>query len=350
MNLTIYLLVASILIGCTNMKTLDDITKFSVNGNYKYLLFHFIDPTEKDGYILEINENGDKENKIIIEDPYLAPSDIFWANNKYYFASGGYSCKSDILTYDPSNGKFEVVNTNQNEFIDKIYANGSDLYLTTLIDKLDSNRVYNINNGESINSKEGYFIEHIAVLDEFIITVSSSLDSTHNKIIKYNKEFVKIDEITIRGNINRFSYSSENSYLYLFKNNIEGEIVRIDSNLNMVEYKINEYKDCVVKYSNIVEVKKDTILAEVKIESNDCSESKLIEIRFNNDVQVKNIDINSSEKIVNIDYDSNELFTRYYENKKAIIRIRSLENYELKDELIMKNDDPIFFMDNISLN
>lgn len=132
-----------------------------------------------------------------------------------------------------------------------------------------------------------------------------------------------------------------------------GNIVRVDSNLNIDSYPLNLdiFTEDIgrVEYKKNVMVGPNRILVGIKLEVGGKLTELLAEISFKNDEPVVNvIQEDTDEDVINVDYDSGEVYTRSYVNKRSVITIRDTKNLELINQFILENNDPIYFVDNIN--
>lgn len=348
MTLIILLLVS--FVGCgDSIEKVDEIDGFSLKTEDAYMLFHFRDPYDKKGYILQYNLDNSKSKKYIITDSQFAPSDIFFFDDKYYFASGGYSGTSDILSYDPSNKEFEVIESNQERYIEKFYKDDKGMYITTVIDKNGGNILYDINNKKSISSLENEFILEVASLDDEIISIAINYNNDRCRISKYDRSLNFIAETIIDASVSTYPHLLDDNYLYLFSNYSNGEVYRIDSKLNVTVLDTNLNKlvnSDSIEYGKVIYVGDNKALCQYFYYENETSKTGLVEYEFkDNTVNVKALESNPGEKILNANYKSNEFYTREYKNSKAIIRVRDLDSNDIIKTFNLNNDDVIYFVD-----
>lgn len=355
-NIFILLLICMFILGgCTQDKQIDDITKFSTDTKGNYLLFHFITPFKEDGYIAEVNADGKVIKKFEITDKHFAPSDVFYYHNNFYFTSGAYSNDSKVLKYNPINRKLSLINTNQKKFIEKFYKDSKSEYIITVIDKNSNNELCDIKVNKCIKFSGDYRAHDVTTLDDYVIVVG--IDKTPNptkeniiKVTKFNRNLEVLKEVTLDEVPNYFTYTSEDQKFYLFLKN--GDIIRIDSDLNKSSYPINltAFSDNIqnVKYNKNVAVDKNRILMDIEVESHDKKIDVLAEISFKNkEPSIKVVQEGIDEDILNVDYETNEVFTRTYVDNKTVIFIRDSKTFDLKKKLVLKSKDPIYFVDSI---
>ncbi|XOS92235.1 hypothetical protein ACLMAB_28930 [Brevibacillus laterosporus] len=205
-----------------------------------------------------------------------------------------------------------------------------------------------------IESSESYSAHTVTTLDNYIIVVgiNKTLSNTKNSIQlkKFNRNLEALKEVTLDQIPNYFTYTSEDQKLYIFMKN--GDIVEIDSDLNVHSYPINisDFSENIenVKYNKNVMVDKKRILVDMEIKADDKKTDILAEISFEKDVPTMNvIQKGINEDILNVDYETEEVFTRSYVDKKTVISIRDTKKFDLKNRLVLSNKDPIYFVDNI---
>lgn len=350
-----------LLSGCNQSKTsesvkeISDVTQFSPKESGDYLLFHLIDPFGKKGYISEVDSSSNIIKKHTIIDNHFAPSDVFDLQNQFYFASGAYSNETQVMKYNPANKKISLIETGQNKFIEKYYKDGTSEYIITVVDGEDSNDVCDIKKKKCINLSQGYIAQDITSINDSIIVVGVDNKSIENQekvtvIKKYDRNLNLIKEITLDILPNYFTYTRQNQNLYLFM--INGDIVEIDSELNIKTYPIDlsGFSKNIkrVSYNKNVVIDKDTILLNLEIRESEQKLNSLVKISFkNHNPSLEEVHDSKGESILNIDHKSNEIFTRSYENKRAIIKIRELKTLRVINTLKLENNDPIYFVDNI---
>ncbi|PEO40885.1 hypothetical protein [Bacillus pseudomycoides] len=349
------------LIGCNQSKTsesvkeISDVTQFSPKGSGNYLLFHLIDPFGKKGYINEVDSSAKVLKKHTITDNHFSPSDVFHFQDQFYFASGAYSNETQVMKYNPSNKKISLIETGQNKFIEKYYKDDVSEYVITVVNKDDSNDVCDIKKKKCVNLSQGYIAQDITSINNHIIVVGVDNKSMESKekvtvIKKYDRSLNLIKEITLDILPNYFTFTHQAQKLYLFM--INGDITEVDSELNIKTYPIDlskfSQKIARVNYNKNVVIDKDTILLNLEIRELEKKLSSLVKISFKNHTpHLEEIDNSKGESVLNIDQKSNEIFTRSYENKRTIIKIRDLKTLKVTNTLKLENNDPIYFVDNI---
>lgn len=340
--------------GCVQDKPLDDLTKFSTDNKGDYLLFHFINPLGKEGYISEVDDDGKVIKNFKIRDKHFAPSDVFYYSDNFFFTSGAYSDDTKVMKYNPKKKELSLFDTNQKKFIEKYHKDDKSEYIITVLDKNDNNEVCDIKLNKCIESSESYSAHTVTTLDNYIIVVgiNKTLSNTKNSIQlkKFNRNLEALKEVTLDQIPNYFTYTSEDQKLYIFMKN--GDIVEIDSDLNVHSYPINisDFSENIenVKYNKNVMVDKKRILVDMEIKADDKKTDILAEISFEKDVPTMNvIQKGINEDILNVDYETEEVFTRSYVDKKTVISIRDTKKFDLKNRLVLSNKDPIYFVDNI---
>jgi hypothetical protein len=341
--------------GCVQAQPLEDLTTFSTDNEGDYLLFHFISPFKKEGYIAEVDHDGKVIKKFKITDQHFAPSDVFYYLNNFYFASGGYSNASKVMKYNPKKRKLSLLDTNQKKFIEKYYKDSKSEYIITVIDKYNNNELCDIKLNKCISFSGNYRAHDVTTLDNYVIVVGvdkseSTTKEDMVKVSKLNRNLEVLEEVTLEQIPNYFTYTSPDQKLYLFMKN--GDIVEIDRDLNIHSYSINfsTLSDHImeVRYRKNVMIDKKRILVDIEIEEANKKTYILAEISFENDVPaMKVIQKGKDEDLLNVDYESGEVFTRSYVDNKTVISIRDMKKFDLKNQLILSNKDPIYFVDNI---
>lgn len=357
-NIVILFSLSTLLLGgCVQEQKIDDVTKFSTDAKGDYLLFHFMDPYEEEGYIAEVDNEGKVIKNYVIKDTHFAPSIGDYYNNNYYFASAAYSNSTKIMEYNPQKRKFTLLDTNQNKFIDKYHKDSTSQYITNLIDKNGTNEVCDITLKKCVEYSGEYMAHSVTTLKDNVIVVGlhKSLINSNKvensvQIKKFNRKLEPLKEITLDQIPNYFTYTSPDQKLYLFMKN--GEIVEIDSDLNVRSFPINlsNFSGNIekVKFGKNVMIDEKRILVDMEIVSDGKKADLLAEISFEHDQPVMNvIQQGADEDILNVDYDTVEVFTRSYVNKQTVISIRDLKTYHVKNRLVLRNNDPIYFVDNI---
>lgn len=353
--LTCLALICLFLSGCNQASEISDVTKFSTEKKGDYLLFHLMDPFKEEGYISEIVNTGDEVYRHIITDKHFSPSDVFQYNGNFFFASGAYSNDTKVMKYNPTNRELSLIETNQESFIEKYYNDSDSEYIVTVIDKDNKNNVCDIKSEKCIQISNEYIAQDVTTLNNNVIVVGIDNNATGNKdnvvLIKMlNKDLELIKESYLDILPNYFTYTSPDQKLYLFM--INGDIVEIDSNLNINTYSMDladTYKDITrVGYNKNVMIDKNNILVNVEIQRSKDSLNFLAKISLENDgVQMDIVENSTDESILNVDLDSNEVYTRSYINEKTVITVRDTKTLKVKNKFELKNKDPIYFVDNI---
>lgn len=339
--------------GCRQSNAIDDITNFTTKSEGDYLLFHLIDPYDDKGYIIELNESGDEVEKYVITDQRFAPADVFAYQNQFYFASGAYSGDTGVMSYNPATHKISMVETNQDRFIEKYYKDSVSEYITTLSDENGHNTVCDIIQRESMTWK-GYTAYDITSLNDSLIIVGvqhNQISTTKNLTVvrKYDRDFNLIKEIKLDSVPNYFTHTSLDQKLYLF---IEtGEIIEIDSDLNTTLYPLdlpNKSQNFVMSFNKNVVLDNGDLVMNIKLQEVDTYIDCLARISFKNHIPyIELIDNSHDESIINADEKAKEVYTRSYVNKKAVIKVRDMDDLRVKHEFKLKNANPIYFVDNI---
>ncbi|MBU5343431.1 hypothetical protein NSQ82_17600 [Caldifermentibacillus hisashii] len=354
-HLTWWVVICLFITGCNQTSKLEDVTKFSTEKKGDYLLFHLINPLKKEGYIIEVQDSGNVVYKHSITDKHFSPSDVFQYNGKFYFASGAYSNDTKVMKYNPASQKVTLIKTNQNKFIEKYYNDGDSEYIVSVIDNNSRNEVCDIKLKKCLQFSNDYMAHDVTTLDNHVIVVGVDKNATGNKekvvlIKKLNKNLETIEETYIDFYPNYFTYTSPDQKLYLFM--INGDIVEIDSNLNIHTYSM-ELTDIAnnitnVKYNKNVSLDKDSILVNVEIQEPEKNINFLAKLSFKNGgIQMNIVEDSENEDILNVDSKSNEVFTRSYVEGKTVITIRDTKTLKVKNKLKLDNKDPIYFVDNI---
>jgi hypothetical protein len=338
-----------------NKSSLKNITEFTTDRKGDYLLFHFTSPLveDSDGYILELNASGKEVNKYNISDPHFAPSDVFYFEDNYYFVSGAYSNDTKVIQYNPRNISMKLLETNQDNYIEKYYKNGNFEYVTTVLDKNSNNELCNVNTGKCVKFSENYRTHEVSMLEDNIISVGvdTKAENAHNKLVslkKMNNELETIEETYLDEMPNYFTYT-DNKNLYLFMYN--GDIVKIDSDLNTETYPIDlssfsKNIEGVTYHKNVV-LDENSILMNIELVESDNSISMLARISFGGETPKIDIVSEGKEMVLNVDEDHSEVYTRTYKNNKTVINIRDINSLKVKNTISLNNEDPIYFVDNI---
>ncbi|WP_349407920.1 hypothetical protein [Pseudalkalibacillus sp. SCS-8] len=350
----IIIILLIVLIGCTPDKEIDQITQFSTNNDGDYLLFHFIDPFETEGYILEINNSGQVAKKHKIKDKLFAPSDVFYYEQNYYFASGAYSGDTKVVEYQPTKRKLSLINTNQKKYIEKYYKDNVSDYIVTVMDKNDDNEFCDLQLNKCVKLFGEFRVHTVSTLENYIMVVAVDKSGEREvvKIKKYDRDLKFLNEITLNKVPNYFTYTSlDNKRLYLFM--YDGDIVEIDSSLNhkIHELNLSEISSDIlrVKYNKNVVLNSKSILVDMEIETITDKIHLLNKISFGKNVpKLEIIQSTVNEDILNIDYDANEVYTRSYVNNKTVLTIRDTRLLGIKNKITLDNSDQIYFIDNIN--
>lgn len=344
-----------LLTGCNQSKELDNVTKFSPSGSGDYLLFHLIDPFKKEGYISEVKNNGDVVCKHRITDEHFAPSDVFQYKDNFYFASGAYSNDSKVMKYSPTKRELSFIETNQEKFIEKYYKDNTSEYIVTVSNKDNQNEVCDIRNKKCVRFPDSYIAHDVTSLNNYVIVVGVDQNAMSNKdkvvlIKKLNRNLEVLEETTLDILPNYFTYTSQNQKLYLFLTN--GDIAEIDSDLNVNLHSVNlsplsKNIEKVLYNKNII-LDKNNILINIEIQEPNKSSNFLSKISFENDKpKLEMVKNSGNEDILNVDIDHHEVYTRSYIDNKSVIIVRDINTLKVKNKLKLKNNDPIYFVDNI---
>jgi hypothetical protein len=225
-----------VLVGCENnfkveskaterevVKNIQNFKIINQGNKADYSLFHFIDPFDKEGYIEQINNKGEKVEKKLIRDKHFAPSDSFYFNNNYYFTSGAYSNSSKVMKYENEEQKISLIETNQQDFVEKYYEDKESKYITTVTDGNGNNKVCDIEKSRCINFDKGYSAHTVITIDSYIIIVATSTnpqveEQSYTKIFKYDKSMNLHKETQTDYIPDYFTYNNKEN-LYLFMNN-----------------------------------------------------------------------------------------------------------------------------------
>jgi predicted small secreted protein len=353
-KLILFLVLSFVLASCNNQPgVIKDLTKFSTDKEGEYLLFHFTTPFTEDGYIKEVDKEGKELKKYSIKDERFAPSDVFIFDDKYYFVSGAYSNDTKIIEYNPKSQLMSLVPTHQENFVEKYFKNNNSQYITTVLDKNENNDLCDINKKKCIRFSEHYRTHDVTVLDDSLIAVGVAINNQDNaiKIKKMNKNMETIKEVDLNNFPNYFTFTSPDQKLYLFM--VNGEIVEVDSELNIEQYPMDISSFTTgtinVTYQKNVMLDPNTILMNLEINESDKKTKLLAKISFKGKLpKIEVIDTNLEETILNVDYKSSEVFTRTYVGKNTIINIRDAKTLKIKHSFKINNNDPIYFIDNIS--
>lgn len=131
-----------------------------------------------------------------------------------------------------------------------------------------------------------------------------------------------------------------------------GDIVKIDSDLNTETYPLDlsylSKNATHVTYQKNVRLDKNKILVNLEINEVDKKTKLLAKISFEN--KVPKVDIvrsNLEEKILNMDNEKTEVYTRSYVSDKTVITVRDTKTLKVKNEILLNNNDPIYFVDKI---
>ncbi|WP_071458636.1 hypothetical protein [Bacillus massilinigeriensis] len=351
----LYAVVCLILVGCSETSELKDVTNFSTEKKGDYLLFHLIDPFKEEGYISEVKNTGEVVYKHIISDKHFAPSDVFQYNGNFFFASGAYSDDSKVMMYSPLTQKLSLIKTNQKEYIEKYYNNGSSEYIITVMDKHNSNHVCDIKKNHCVKFSDKYTAQDVTTLNDDIIVVGVDQNANGNKenvtiIKKLNKNLELIKEVPLNLLPNYFTYTSPDQRLYLFM--INGDIVKIDSNLNINKYSVDlssvSKNTTRVVYNKNVMIDRENILINLEIQESKKNLNLLAKISFEDEEpKIEIVEDSTNESILNVDSKSNEVYTRSYINEETVITVRDTKILKVKNKLKLDNKDPIYFVDNI---
>jgi hypothetical protein len=331
---------------------LSDVTIFSPQGDGEYLLFHLRGPYQGKGYINEVSDLGEIIKKHSITDKHFSSSDIFHIQDNYYFTSGGYSGETEVMKYSPSDKKISLIETNQNQFIEKYYRDDVSEYIITVLDKDSTNDICDIQQKKCISSPKGYMAHNITSIDNNVMVVLINNNPVNgaekiSSIQKYDRDLNLIKETTLGLFPNYFTYTHENQKLYLFMTN--GDIVEVDGELNTKSYPMNfSSKIDGIQYTKNVLIEKGIILLNLTIHEPSKQSSSLVTLSFKNGVpQLKEVADSEGEVVLNIDKESNEVFTKFDENGTTIIKIRDLTTLHVTNTLNLDNNDHIYFVDNI---
>lgn len=293
--------------------------------------------------------------KHILTDKHFSPSDIFQYEKNFYFASGAYSNDSKVMKYDPKDKSLSLMDTNQDAFIEKFYKNGESEYIMTLIDGNGVNEVCDINLQKCQSFSGKHNALDVTTLNNKVVIVGLDTNALGNEenvtsIKMLNKELELIKEVNLNIIPNYFTYTSPDQKLYLFM--INGDIVEIDSNLNTNTFPIDlsSISKNVIKvlYNKNVMLDKNHILVNVEIHEPNKKVTALANISFEKDApELELIESSYDEIILNVDNDSNEVYTRSYVENKTVINIRDINTLMVKNRIELKNDDAIYFVDNV---
>lgn len=356
-----YIIVTSILILICSFyivninkkpKIINSINNLSLKDRNSYSFFSFINPIANEGYIFNHSFNSTKQKKYTITDKQFSPSDAYFFNNKYYFASGAYARNSNILSYDINTKSFKTIETNQENYIERFYMDDKGMYITTVSDMNGCNLLYDINNNKSVSSGKDEFILDITSLDNTIIAISLNNTTGNCRLIKYDRNLNFLKDTNINSSISFYPYFATNDYLYLFSTFSNGEIYQIDSNLNItvLKPKLNiSFDPNSFNYGKVVSVGNNKVLCEYFYTNSQNDKSGLIEYEFtDNTLKSKTLNINSKEKLINSNYKENEVYTRESKDSKIIIKVRNLSNYDIIKVFELDNKDLIYFVDKLN--
>ncbi|MDL0434424.1 MULTISPECIES: hypothetical protein [unclassified Niallia] len=335
-------------------KPVTDIRKFSLEKNNGYLLFHFHTPFTQDGYIKQIDLNGNEIQKYNIEDSLFAPSDVFKFDNNFYFASGAYSNDNKVINYNPQTKKMSLIETKQKKYIEKYFKKSNSEYIITILDSNNQNEYCDITLKKCNYLSEAFRTHDITVLENYVIAVGINKSAINDQkgilqIKKMDSNFKPLEEIHLDNMPNYFTYTSPDEKLYLFMFN--GDIVSIDSDLNIKKFPFYSFAPFsgnpkIITYNKNVSIDNNTILINFKL--NDEDKSYLAKLNFDKATPTMQIiSSNTDEQILNVDDSKPEVYTRSYVNDKTIITVRDITTLKVIKTILLESDDPIYFVDNI---
>ncbi len=334
---------------------INDITKFTTDRQGDYLVFNLMDPVAEKGYIQEFNSNGKVLKRYEVSDRLFAPSNIYFYQNKYYFASSGYSGDSKVMTYNPNSLKISFLNTGQNDSVERFYMDSESKFIVTNMDKNLDNKFCEIEPNKCIEFSDDYRIHDITMLEGYPIVVGILKDVQENsenilKIRKYDEDLEIIDEINLNQYPNYFTFTSKNNKLYLFMYN--GDIVEISSDLkvNTFSSDFSTIMDDIVniEFKKNLMLENGDILINIVLNAINQKLNFIVKVSFSNgSPQMEIIENTANKNLLNVDYDANEFYTTSYEEDKNVISVWDTKTLKIKNKFMFDSTYSAYLVDKI---
>ncbi|WP_342504123.1 hypothetical protein [Lysinibacillus sp. FSL L8-0126] len=335
---------------------INDVTNFTTDRQGDYLVFNLMDPVAEKGYIQEFNSNGEIIKRYEISDRLFAPSNIYFFQNKYYFASSGYSGDSKIMSYNPNNSKISFINTGQNDFVERFYMDDDSKFIMTNMDKNLDNKFCKIGLNKCIEFPENYRIHDITILEGAPIVVGIVKDAQENsedilKIRKYNKDLEIIDEVNLNQYPNYFSFTGKNNKLYLFM--YSGDIVEISSDLKVSTFSsdFSAIMDDIVniEFKKNLMLENGDLLINIVLNAIDQKLNFIVKVSFSTgSPQMEIIENTANKNLLNVDYDANEFYTASYKEDKNVISIWDSKTLKIKNKFKLDSTYSVYLVDKIN--
>ncbi|NDI35482.1 hypothetical protein [Chengkuizengella sediminis] len=348
--LTLFILFIVIFTGCTQVNKVDDITELSIESQADYLLFEFIKPYERKGYINALDKDGELVDKYVITDKRFGYADVFdFDNNNFYFPNSRFSGISQVMKYNSNTRKFSFINTGQEAFIDKYYKDEVSEYIATNLYTNEVSDICDIKVNKCITTNSWSIVHTVSSLDKYIINVETT-HNNHMVIKKYNRDLEELDKTQLIAKTpNLYPTYTREGKLYLFLT--DGDILEVDRDLNVnihpMDFSAYSKYILEVYYRNNVKLDENSFLTSIRLNAARNERiNLLVKITFEQDKPkmelIQNGDI---EDILNADYQVGEVYTSSYTNDQSILTIRDINSLEVINQFFL--NDTVDFVDKL---